>query len=90
MGPDDKVVHDAPLPPYRQLAEILRARVQRGDWLPNKPLPSELQLAGTYDVARGTVRRAIGLLIEDGILFTVPHRGTYVSERGHRKEAPTP
>jgi DNA-binding GntR family transcriptional regulator len=79
--PDGHVEHDAPEPPYRQLAGILAARVERGDWAPNRPIPSEARLSGEYGVARSTVRRAIALLVERGVLFVVAHRGTYVRER---------
>lgn len=81
MGPDDQINRLSPLPEYRQLAEILRARIERGDWEQNTPIPSESQLIGAYGLARGTVRRAIRLLVEDGTLFVVSYRGTYVSPK---------
>ncbi|WP_415654059.1 GntR family transcriptional regulator, partial [Saccharomonospora xinjiangensis] len=34
-----------------------------------------------YGLARTTVRRAIKLLVEEGVVFVVPQRGTYVAER---------
>jgi GntR family transcriptional regulator len=80
MGPDDEIDHDAPLTPYRQLAEILRARIARGDWAPGRAIASEAQLVQQYGLARTTVRRAIAALVESGDVFTVPQRGTYVSE----------
>jgi GntR family transcriptional regulator len=80
MGPDDEIEHDGPVPPYRQLAEILRARIKAGEWGPNRPIPSEPQLVQRYGIARSTVRRALAVLIEDGLVYTVPQRGTYVAE----------
>jgi DNA-binding GntR family transcriptional regulator len=80
LGPDDEVRHNAPEPPYQQLAEILAARIARGDWLPRHPIPSESQLIGEYGLARGTVRRAVRLLVEQGLAFTVKGRGTFVAE----------
>ncbi|WP_082772657.1 GntR family transcriptional regulator [Actinoplanes sp. TFC3] len=70
---------DGPVPPYLQLAEILGGRIERGDWQPNRPIPSELQLVQEFGIARGTVRRAVAVLRERGLVFTVPQRGTYVS-----------
>lgn len=78
MGPDDEIRHNAPTPPYQQLAAILRARIARGDWESDSPIMSEVALMQTYGLSRGTVRRAIALLVEDGTLFTVKYRGTYV------------
>ena len=79
MGPDDEIDHGAPLTPYRQLAEILRARIARGDWAPGRAIASETRLVQEYGLARTTVRRAIAVLVDEGLVFTVPQRGTYVS-----------
>jgi DNA-binding GntR family transcriptional regulator len=70
---------DGPVPPYLQLAEILAERIERGDWQPNRPIPSENQLTQEFGIARGTVRRAVRALRERGLVFTVPQRGTYVA-----------
>ncbi|MEE6261528.1 GntR family transcriptional regulator [Plantactinospora sonchi] len=78
LGPDDEIDHGAPLAPYKQLAAILTARIKRGDWQPDRAIPSEQQLVQQYGIARATVRRAIALLVEQGVLYVVPQRGTYV------------
>ncbi|MFF3867819.1 GntR family transcriptional regulator [Micromonospora sp. NPDC001898] len=80
--PDARIDHGAPLPPYRQLAGILLARIRRGDWQPNRAIPSEAQLVGEYGIARATVRRAIAVLVDQGALFVVPQRGTFVKPEG--------
>jgi GntR family transcriptional regulator len=72
---------DGPTPVYLQLAEILAGRIERGELQPNRPVPSESTLQQQYGVARGTVRHAIAVLRERGLVFTVPQRGTYVAER---------
>jgi GntR family transcriptional regulator len=80
LGPDDGIDHDAMLPPYRQLAEILKARVKRGDWQPGRPIASRVQLVQEYGIAHTTVARTIDVLVEEGVLVVVPRRGTYVAE----------
>lgn len=80
--PDAEIDHEGPVTPYRQLAGIVRARIERGDWLPNRAIASETQLVQQYGLARTTVRRAIAVLVEEGLVFTVPQRGTYVSPEG--------
>lgn len=80
-NPDEKIEHDGPVTPYRQLAAILRARVERGDWQADKPIASENQLVQEYELARTTVRRAIKVLAEEGVVYVVPGRGTYVTRR---------
>lgn len=79
--PDAYIDHDGPVTPYRQLAAILAARIKRGDWKPGRRIASEYELMSEYGLARSTVRRAIQVLIDDGAVFTVPQRGTYVRER---------
>jgi GntR family transcriptional regulator len=63
---------------YQQLAAILRARIAKGEWC-NGPLPSVKQLQQEHDVGRDTLLRAVEILRDEGLVFTVPRRGIYVS-----------
>lgn len=67
-----------PVPVYRQLAAILRVRIERREFQPRQPLPSEAQLMGQYGVSRGSVRHALQVLAEEGLTVTIQGRGTYV------------
>jgi DNA-binding GntR family transcriptional regulator len=80
MDADARIDHEAPLTPYKQLAEILKARIRRGDFRPGRAIPSENQLVQEYGLARSTVRRAVAVMVEDGWVFTVPARGSFVSD----------
>jgi DNA-binding GntR family transcriptional regulator len=40
----------------------------------------ESELVGAYEVARTTVRRAVGVLRDEGLVYTVPQRGTYAAK----------
>ncbi|WP_150237114.1 GntR family transcriptional regulator [Nocardiopsis quinghaiensis] len=86
-GPDDDLIHGGPVPVYRQLAEILRARIERGDWKPNRPLPGEQRIADEFGIARLTVRKAVHVLADEGVVFVVPQRGTFVSPGDHPSES---
>ena len=67
-------------PPYRQIAAWLRARIEAGDFRPGEdPLPSEKELVQLFGVARDTARRAVQVLRDEGLVVTVPQRGTYVA-----------
>ena len=70
---------DSATPVYVQVAEILRARIESGELLPDRPVPSESQLQQDLGVARGTARKAITVLREQGLVVTVRGRGSYVS-----------
>ncbi|MGW0708189.1 winged helix-turn-helix domain-containing protein [Streptomyces sp. NPDC002643] len=76
---DDEIERDAPDAPFEQLAGILKARIKRGDWQPNRQITSESRLGEEFGLSRPTVRRAIALLVEEGWLFVRPQRGTYVA-----------
>ncbi|HLU45211.1 MAG TPA: GntR family transcriptional regulator [Natronosporangium sp.] len=69
--------------PHRQIAELLRARIRRGDWAPGERLPSIPALARTFGVAKQTIQRTIDQLRVEGVLITRPGSGTYV--RGTRR-----
>ena len=79
----DRLVIDphGPEPSYKQLADLLRARITSGQIGPREPLPSITYLTGETGLAVGTVRRAIAVLVEAGLAYTVPGRGTFASPR---------
>jgi DNA-binding GntR family transcriptional regulator len=66
-------------PVYVQVADILRTRIESGQLLPDRPVPSETQLQQEFGVARGTARKAIAVLRDQGLVITVMGRGSYVN-----------
>ncbi|MFC0864135.1 GntR family transcriptional regulator [Sphaerimonospora cavernae] len=64
-----------------QVAERLRNRIVDGTYQP-KRLLSEVQLMQEFGVARGTLRKAMKKLREEGLLYTVPNLGSFVSPQG--------
>jgi GntR family transcriptional regulator len=73
---------DSEIPPYQQIADMLAERIRSGELEPRRPIPSETTLMQMYEaerVARTTIRRAIARLREQGLVYTVPQRGTYVT-----------
>jgi GntR family transcriptional regulator len=78
---EGEVDHHDPVPVYQQLAAIIRRQIERGELAPRSPVPSESYLQQRYGVARGTARKAVELLRNEGLVYTVPQRGTYVAEK---------
>jgi GntR family transcriptional regulator len=70
------------VPLYRQLADVLRARIASGELAANRPLPSYQTLMGEYGVARGTAAKAVRLLVGEGLVRIAPGRGAYLVKRG--------
>lgn len=75
------VDHFSDVPAYLQLAGILRDMINSGQIPRQTPLPSIRTLTQTYDVAKGTVEKALGVLRQEGLVRTVPGRGVYVVKR---------
>ena len=72
------VDHLDPTPLYEQLAVVLRAMIKSGQLQPRDPVPSESQLQQEHGVSRGTVRRALDILRDEGLVVTIAGRGTFV------------
>ncbi|ADH65963.1 MULTISPECIES: GntR family transcriptional regulator [Nocardiopsis] len=64
-GPNSRI-KEGPEPKYVQLAAILAARIDRGDFPEDTPLPSVAKLQTAYGVSRGTAQRAVSVLAEHG------------------------
>lgn len=77
---EDRIDPLAPKPPYRQIADIIKGRIISGKYPPHTRIPTESELVEAYEVARSTVRRAVNALRDEGLVYTVPQRGTYVAD----------
>jgi GntR family transcriptional regulator len=69
---------ESPIPLYRQLANVLRDGIRRGDFPAGSKIPSEHELAARYAIGRPTVRQATDVLIHQRLLVRRRGAGTYV------------
>ena len=69
---------DERLPRYQQLHDDLVHRIATGEWLPGEVIPTEAQLSSAYEVSTGTLRKAVDLLVAEGVLTRSQGRGTFV------------
>lgn len=67
-------------PMFQLIYENLKREITSGDYAPGAQLPSESELCRAYGVQRDTVRRALQLLVRDGLIFKRPGRGSYVND----------
>lgn len=75
-------LHDDGLVPlHEQITEYIRSQIDAGLLPPGQKLPAEADVAADLGVARGTVRRAVHTLREEGVLAQVHGRGTFVASR---------
>lgn len=68
-----------PVPLYYQLGEILKQRLEGGDWEPGTLFPSEREIEEHFEVSRAVVRPALSLLERDGDIYRRRGSGTYVA-----------
>lgn len=67
-------------PLYEQVKEQLRSKIQQGVYPPLSQLPSENELSDLFNVSRITVRQALHKLSQEGLIFKVHGKGTFVSK----------
>ncbi|MED4389616.1 GntR family transcriptional regulator [Priestia aryabhattai] len=63
---------------YLQVKDVLIKRIQEKIWKPNTLIPTEQELMQEFDVSRTTLRQAISMLVQDGLLEKKQGRGTIV------------
>ena len=68
---------------YMQVATDIAARIASGELQPGARLRSERDLAEHYGVSYGSVRSAMKVLRERGLITTIHGRGTFVSRSGN-------
>jgi len=68
-----------PIAPYQQLARILRKRITNGT-LPTGARITESDITEEFEVARNTARRALAILRDERLIYTMPQRGSYVGQ----------
>ncbi|WP_010276735.1 UTRA domain-containing protein [Paenibacillus senegalensis] len=73
-------------PLYLQLKHVLKEEINRGNYAPGEQLPPESELCEIYGVSRGTARKAIMDLVEEGILSRQQGKGTFVREAMIQRE----
>lgn len=77
----DRIRHDSSVPVAIQVARDLERDIAAGVLAPDTRLPSEVELAQQYGVARMTARRAVAQLRDKGLVVTVHGRGSFVTPR---------
>ena len=65
-------------PVYRRLRDHLAAEIAQYRWRPGNPIPTEMELAARFEVAVSTIRRAVDILVLDGLVERIQGSGTFV------------
>jgi len=68
------------IPFYFQLIELLKYKIQDGEWEPGEQIPSESELCNTYEVSRTVVRQALREMELEQIITRRKGKGTFVAK----------
>lgn len=66
---------------YIQLATLFRSRIMSGQWAAGGQIPTIEQLMAECGVARATIRQALGLLEDEGLVSRYRAKGTFVTDK---------
>lgn len=69
-----------PVPLWRQVAAYIRQAITDGQLAPGDGLPGEQAIADAMDVSYTTVRKALALLRDEGLVETAVGIGSFVAE----------
>lgn len=80
---DRRLVIDfrSPVPSYHQLADQLRDAITSGEISPDAPLPSLKRMTQETGLSMSTVQRAVRVLVDEGLVYSVGGRGTFAAPR---------
>lgn len=70
--------HDDRPPLYQRLRDEIGARIAAQQWRAGAAIPTEVDLVREFSASVGTVRKAIEMLVAEGVLERFQGRGTFV------------
>ncbi|HLS89952.1 MAG TPA: GntR family transcriptional regulator [Limnochordia bacterium] len=77
------------VPFYAQVKDALQRQIENGVYGPGQPIPTELELCEQYGVSRHTVRQALAKLVQEGVVYRIPGKGTFVARQRPRANIAT-
>jgi len=77
----------AKIPAYVPAYEGLYRKIVDGKLKPNEQLGAETALAAEYGISRGSLRQALAILREDGLIYNIQGKGNFVCKNIEKKPA---
>lgn len=71
---------------WAQVVEEMRRRIREGEYQSGHPIPGAPRLASEFEIAKGTAQRVLEVLREEGLIYTLVGKGTFVAPRDQWKE----
>ncbi|MGV9337878.1 GntR family transcriptional regulator [Streptomyces sp. NPDC003688] len=67
------------VPRWKQVAEVIRQRIENGTYPPRTRVPSVIQLATEFGIAQATAQKVHQGLRAEGLIYTEPGLGSFVT-----------
>ncbi|MFE9440693.1 GntR family transcriptional regulator [Streptomyces sp. NPDC006602] len=69
------------IPRWRQVAEVIRRRIEDGTYPPRTRIPSVVEITAEFGIAAVTAQKVHKGLRQEGLIYTEPGLGSFVTER---------
>lgn len=76
---DHSLDRTVPIPLYYQLKTIISSEIDKGCYKTDDAIPTEEELIAHFNVSRTTVRQAVTELVQEGRLYRIKSKGTFVA-----------
>ncbi|MBN0049093.1 winged helix-turn-helix transcriptional regulator [Streptomyces actuosus] len=68
------------IPRWRQVAEVIRQRIDDGTYPPRTRVPSVMQIIAEFGIATATAQKVLQNLRREGLIYTEPGLGSFVAK----------
>ncbi|HHT42297.1 MAG TPA: GntR family transcriptional regulator [Firmicutes bacterium] len=79
------ITNTGEVPIYQQIVDQIKGAVLRGELAADEPLPSIRLLAKELQISVITTKRAYEELEKDGLIYTIPGKGSFVADQSERR-----
>jgi DNA-binding GntR family transcriptional regulator len=77
------------IPRWRQVAEVIRGRIDDGTYPPRARVPSVMQIIAEFGIATATAQKVLLNLRKEGLIYTEPGLGSFVADRPTEEAEPS-
>lgn len=75
-------------PLYLQIRDMLKEKIDLGVLKPGDQIPTETELVQQHGVSRITIKSALKMLVEDGLIYRIAGKGTFVADPDSSEPVP--
>ena len=80
LNKTDRIDKSIPIPLYFQLKKLILSEIKEGNYRSGELIPTEKEISDAFQISRTTVRQAITELVQEGWLYRVKSKGTFVAQ----------